>query len=202
MGEVDKKVWIRPCLACRTASPARAISAGMARASPAQTAFFTCFATATTASKSPFEAIGTPASMMSTPISSRASATCSFSSSVIVAPGLCSPSRSVVSKMKTWSLLLSVVVVVISVFLSRGRGEPRAQTQTAGQISCSALSRTSPAHPPASAAGRRYSGADKKEKKQRGKQQQASRQQQTGRAGLLFCLGDGNGASEHHWLGS
>jgi hypothetical protein len=119
----------------------------------------------------------------------------------MVAPGLCSPSRSVVSKMKTRSLLLSVVVLVISVFLSRGRGEPGAQTQTAGQ-SLVRLQSYAPDHPPAPDAGRRYSGADKKEKKQRGKQQQASRQQQTGRTGLLFRLGDGNGASALHWLGS
>ena len=51
------------------------------------------------------EAIGKPASMMSTPISSRKSATSSFSSKVMVAPGHCSPSRRVVSKMKTRSVL-------------------------------------------------------------------------------------------------
>src|SRR5262249_36856525 len=43
--------------------------------------------------------------MMSTPIASRKSATSNFSSKVIVAPGHCSPSRRVVSKMKTRSVL-------------------------------------------------------------------------------------------------
>ena len=51
-------------------------------------------------------------------------------------------------------------------------------------------------------ASRRYSGADKKEEKKRRKQEQASRQQQTGLLGLLFCLGDGNGAGALHRLGS
>jgi hypothetical protein len=46
--------------------------------------------------------------MMSTPIASRKSATSSFSSNVMVAPGHCSPSRSVVSKMKTRSVLAVV----------------------------------------------------------------------------------------------
>ena len=49
------------------------------------------------------EAIGKPASMMSTPIWSSNSATSSFSSWVMVAPGHCSPSRKVVSKMTTRS---------------------------------------------------------------------------------------------------
>ena len=68
-----------------------------------------------TASKSPFEAIGKPASMMSTPIASSSSATSSFSSSVMVAPGHCSPSRRVVSKIRTRSLLEPVTGVASSV---------------------------------------------------------------------------------------
>jgi hypothetical protein len=51
-------------------------------------------------------------------------------------------------------------------------------------------------------ASRRYSGADKKEKQQGGKQQQTGGQQQSGLLGLLFCLGDRNGACAHHRLGS
>ena len=47
-----------------------------ARARPATVAFLTRLAISATASKSPFEAIGKPASMMSTPISSSSSATC------------------------------------------------------------------------------------------------------------------------------
>jgi hypothetical protein len=51
-----------------------------------------------TASKSPGEAIGNPASMMSTPSTARAWAISSFSFRFMLAPGDCSPSRSVVSK--------------------------------------------------------------------------------------------------------
>ena len=47
--------------------------------------------------KSPSDAIGKPASMISTPISSKSSAISSFSVWLIVAPGLCSPSLKVVS---------------------------------------------------------------------------------------------------------
>ena len=58
-------------------------------------------AMARTASKSPGEAIGKPASMMSTPRSRSARAISSFSARFMLAPGDCSPSRSVVSKMTT-----------------------------------------------------------------------------------------------------
>ncbi len=98
------KVWMRRFSACFTASPARSMSLLEARARPQTVAFFTRLAISETASKSPLEAIGKPASITSTPISSRTSATCSFSSSVMEAPGLCSPSRSVVSKMTMRSL--------------------------------------------------------------------------------------------------
>jgi len=59
----------------------------------------------------------------------------------------------------------------------------------------------SPDHPLA-IASRRYSGANKKEKQERGKQQQASRKHQASPLGLLFSLGDGNGAGALHRLGS
>ena len=48
---------------------------------------------------------GKPASMISTPISSSIDAISSFSAWVMVAPGDCSPSRSVVSKITTLSLV-------------------------------------------------------------------------------------------------
>ena len=54
-----------------------------------------------TASQSPCEAAGNPASMTSTPRSARARATRSFSGCVMLHPGDCSPSRSVVSKIIT-----------------------------------------------------------------------------------------------------
>jgi hypothetical protein len=74
---------------------------------PAITAFLRAPAISETDSKSPCDAIGNPASMMSTPISSSSSATSSFSSKVMDAPGHCSPSRKVVSKM-TDSVLVDI----------------------------------------------------------------------------------------------
>src|SRR5580700_6315568 len=102
-GEVEMKVWMRDCLAGLTASPARSMSLKPARARPHTTAFLVRLAISFTAAKSPSEATGKPASMMSTPMVSRSSATSSFSSWVMVAPGHCSPSRKVVSKMTTRS---------------------------------------------------------------------------------------------------
>src|ERR1700761_8315418 len=58
-------------------------------------------ATAPTASKSPSEAIGKPASRMSTPSSTSLAAILSFSGTVMLHPGDCSPSRRVVSKIQT-----------------------------------------------------------------------------------------------------
>src|SRR5438132_8068242 len=54
-----------------------------------------------TPSCSPFEVIGKPASMTSTPSLSSACAIWSFSSGMSETPGVCSPSRSVVSKTLT-----------------------------------------------------------------------------------------------------
>src|SRR5262249_4608105 len=102
-GEVDRKVWMRWRLAGLIASAQRSMSLKAARESPQMTAFFERLAISCTAAKSPSEAIGKPASMMSTPIRSSSSATSSFSSWVMVAPGHCSPSRKVVSKMTTRS---------------------------------------------------------------------------------------------------
>ncbi len=93
------KVWMRGRAACCNASQARSMSARPARAKPHTVEFFTTLATSRTASKSPLEAIGKPASMMSTPISSSNEAMRIFSSRFIDAPGDCSPSRNVVSKM-------------------------------------------------------------------------------------------------------
>ena len=102
-GEVDRKVWMRLRLAGLIASAQRSMSLKAARLSPQITAFLARVAISWTAAKSPSEAIGKPASMMSTPMSSSSSATSSFSSWVMVAPGHCSPSRKVVSKMTTRS---------------------------------------------------------------------------------------------------
>ena len=61
-----------------------------------------CAAIASTASKSPGEAIGKPASMTSTFRRASWWAISSFSPVFSEMPGDCSPSRSVVSKMRTW----------------------------------------------------------------------------------------------------
>ena len=103
-GEVDRKVWMRLRAAGLIASAQRSMSLGAARDRPQITAFLVRLAISWTAAKSPSEAIGKPASMMSTPMVSSSSATSSFSSWVMVAPGHCSPSRKVVSKMTTRSL--------------------------------------------------------------------------------------------------
>ena len=102
-GDVDRKVWMRLRLAGLIASAQRSMSLNAARDSPQTTAFFVRLAISFTAAKSPSDATGKPASMMSTPIWSSSSATSSFSSWVMVAPGHCSPSRKVVSKMTTRS---------------------------------------------------------------------------------------------------
>ena len=104
IGLVAMKVWMRPDLAGLTASSARAMSLSKARHRPATVESLMASATALTASKSPLEAAGNPASMTSTRIRSSWRAMRSFSSRVMEAPGLCSPSRKVVSKMINWSL--------------------------------------------------------------------------------------------------
>src|SRR5690242_5001106 len=103
MSEVETKVWMRGRSASRTASQARSTSAGLARARPATTGPWTSRAMACTASKSPGEAIGKPASMMSTPRRASWWAISSFSCLLSEMPGDCSPSRRVVSKTRTRS---------------------------------------------------------------------------------------------------
>ena len=119
-GEVEMNVWMRPRLAGLIAAPQRSMSASPVRDRPQITDLSERRAISATDSKSPSEAAGKPASIMSTPISSSNSATSSFSSNVMVAPGHCSPSRKVVSKMKTRSLLepVSVAAVIVLVLES------------------------------------------------------------------------------------
>ncbi len=97
---VARKTWMRGRAESRTAAPARSMSAGLQRARPQMIGPSTCRAMAWTASKSPGDAMGKPASMMSTPRSLSACATSSFSARFMLAPGDCSPSRKVVSKIK------------------------------------------------------------------------------------------------------
>ena len=99
------KVWMRDWGASRSASPARSISLSSARARPQTTLSLMVRATACTPSKSPGLAAGKPASMTSTRKRSSALAMRTFSSRVMEAPGLCSPSRKVVSKMMSLSVM-------------------------------------------------------------------------------------------------
>ena len=71
MALVEMNVWMRGTSATLTASQQTRMSCSMARARPAMREPLTSRAISSTDSKSPFEAIGKPASMMSTP--SRAS---------------------------------------------------------------------------------------------------------------------------------
>ena len=103
------------------ASAQRSMSLKAARDNPQITAFLLRLAISCTAAKSPSEAIGKPASMISTPIWSRRSATSSFSSWVMVAPGHCSPSRKVVSKMRTRSFSEFAAVGILGVLGGRCR---------------------------------------------------------------------------------
>ncbi len=74
---------------------------GSSEGRPATDSTPTLAAIARTASRSSGDAAGKPASITSTPSRARARATSSFSAEVSVAPGDCSPSRSVVSKNRT-----------------------------------------------------------------------------------------------------
>ncbi len=95
--DVDARRW-----ACLTASPARRTSFSVQRARPAIVHWVISAAMAETESKSPWEVMGKPASMISTPSCSRARAISSFSFRFMEAPGDCSPSRRVVSKIRMW----------------------------------------------------------------------------------------------------
>ena len=77
-------------------------------------------AIACTASKSPGEAIGKPASMTSTPSRESCCAISSFSLVFSEIPGDCSPSRRVVSKMITRSSFMSLLSLACSLLFSLG----------------------------------------------------------------------------------
>src|SRR5436190_6885140 len=98
---VETNVWMRNRSAPLSASPARSMSPGTTRASAAMTGPFTVSAISRTASNSPSLETGKPASMMSTFSRASCSAISTFSARVRAMPGACSPSRSVVSKMRT-----------------------------------------------------------------------------------------------------
>ena len=98
-GEVAMKVWMRLRGAGCSASAARPISRSLARESEQMVDSLMAAEMARIASKSPGEAAAKPASMTSTRMRSSWRAMRTFSSLVIDAPGDCSPSRKVVSKM-------------------------------------------------------------------------------------------------------
>src|SRR6266567_2270327 len=99
IGELAIKVCTRPEPAPSSASPARRTSDSLARARAHTVLPWIAWAIALTAAKSPFDEAGKPASITSTFSRSSCLAMRIFSSRVIDAPGLCSPSRRVVSKM-------------------------------------------------------------------------------------------------------
>ena len=105
MSEVATKVWMRGRRAYFTASQHRSMSMSPTRESPQMTGepsrVPTCFATSRVASKSSSDEIGKPASMTSTFRRASCRAISSFSPVFMEKPGACSPSRSVVSKMIT-----------------------------------------------------------------------------------------------------
>ena len=94
-----------------SASPARTISFSSARARPHTVLSLIIEATAFTDSKSPGLAIGKPASITSTRIFSSALAIRTFSSLVMDAPGLCSPSRKVVSNIISLSFVVDSLLM-------------------------------------------------------------------------------------------
>ena len=105
MSDVEMKVWIRGRSESRIAFQAASMSALWVRASPQITGPSTLRAIASTASKSPGEVIGNPASITSTPSRASCCAISTFSCVFSEMPGDCSPSRRVVSKISTllWS---------------------------------------------------------------------------------------------------
>src|SRR5438045_4177713 len=94
-------VWIRQRSAPCSAWAALSMSPVVVRASAAITGPRTLEAISRTASNSPSLETGKPASMMSTFSRASCSAISTFSARVRAMPGACSPSRSVVSKIRT-----------------------------------------------------------------------------------------------------
>ena len=103
MALVARKTWMRCLSASRSARAAFSMSSRLQRARPQMMGPWTSRATELTDAQSPGEAAGKPASITSTPRSASAFATRSFSGCVMLHPGDCSPSRSVVSKIITRS---------------------------------------------------------------------------------------------------
>ncbi len=105
MSEVEMKVWMRGRADSLIAPQAASMSALWVRARPQITGPSTARAIACTASKSPGEVIGKPASITSTPSRASCWAISTFSCVLSEMPGDCSPSLRVVSKIwtRSWS---------------------------------------------------------------------------------------------------
>src|SRR5690606_19373402 len=129
MSEAPKPVWMRPCLAYLNASAATSMSSFLARVS-AHTLVETALEISITERKSPGLEMGNPASIMSTPSPSRALAMTIFSSVDNWHPGTCSPSRSVVSKMSIFRLMLIVFGSRYAKFHSLSTGGQHANVLT------------------------------------------------------------------------
>src|SRR5213596_2362092 len=110
---------MRPDFAFSSASIPRWMSRSLARHRPATVESLTAPATACTASKSPFEEAGKPASITSTRMRSSCRAMRNFSSLVIEAPGLCSPSRMVVSNMMSRSFMVPLRIEMLEIVPQR-----------------------------------------------------------------------------------
>ena len=117
MSLVAMKVWMRGRSESLIAFQAASMSWNDVRASPQITGPCTSRAIAVTASKSPGDVIGNPASMMSAPSRASWCAISSFSWTFSEMPGDCSPSRSVVSKIRTRSSSCLVPATSLSMSL-------------------------------------------------------------------------------------
>ena len=107
---VPMPVWMRLCLAYCNASAATSMSFSTARVRAQMVGHVTAFDISTTDLKSPGLEMGNPASITSTPSSSRFLATSIFSTVFNWQPGTCSPSRNVVSKINNLSLIVFICV--------------------------------------------------------------------------------------------
>ena len=105
--EVDKKTWMRGDSAFSKAFAVASISFSSARERPAMVTPRISSAICLTDSKSPGEATGKPASITSTLSRASCLAISSFSLIFKLAPGHCSPSLKVVSKMMSFSRCMS-----------------------------------------------------------------------------------------------
>src|SRR5579875_3341622 len=130
-GEADVNTWMRAAPAPRSASAAAATSTGCVRARAQITGPRTSRAMVATACDSAAELTGNPASITSTPRRASWRAISSFSGSVRLTPGDCSPSRSVVSKMATRLGSMGLAPPVVGP--GSGPGSPRLRRRLAGQ---------------------------------------------------------------------